>query len=130
MNKRTKKIFKKKQNWKPLIYACGCFAFLLLIWIMVINSGSDEPSPGTLAGIKKDKQAVEDLRQEVYTQEPVEDGDLMVVGVIAETQVETVGYFLQDTAPGVGAFIVILGVFGAVAAIVFAVVGVVRNRIF
>ncbi len=40
-----------------------------------------------------------------------------------------VGSFLKNLAPGVGAFIIILGVFGGVAAIIYAIVGIVKNRI-
>ena len=40
-----------------------------------------------------------------------------------------VGTFLQNMAPGVGAFIIILGVFGGIAAIVYAIVSVVKRRI-
>ena len=40
-----------------------------------------------------------------------------------------VGGFLTNLAPGVGAFIIIMGVFGGVASIVFAIVSVVRRRI-
>ena len=40
-----------------------------------------------------------------------------------------VGSFLKNLAPGIGAFIIILGVFGGVAAIVYAIVGVVKSRI-
>jgi len=40
-----------------------------------------------------------------------------------------VGSFLKNLAPGVGAFIIILGVFGAIAAIIYAIVGVIKNKI-
>ena len=40
-----------------------------------------------------------------------------------------VGSFLKNLAPGVGAFIIILGVFGGVAAIIYAIVGIVKNKI-
>ena len=40
-----------------------------------------------------------------------------------------VGEFLTNLAPGVGAFIIIMGVFGGVAAIVYAIVGVVKARV-
>jgi len=40
-----------------------------------------------------------------------------------------VGTFLKNLAPGVGAFIIILGVFGGVAAIVYAIVGVVKRKV-
>ena len=40
-----------------------------------------------------------------------------------------VGSFLTNLAPGVGAFIIILGVFGGVASIVYAIVSVVRHRV-
>ncbi|KKL67492.1 hypothetical protein LCGC14_2134460 [marine sediment metagenome] len=40
-----------------------------------------------------------------------------------------VGSFLKNLAPGIGAFIIILGVFGGVAAIIYAIVGVVKNRL-
>ncbi|KKN77124.1 hypothetical protein LCGC14_0363200 [marine sediment metagenome] len=40
-----------------------------------------------------------------------------------------VGGFLKNLAPGVGAFIIILGIFGAIAAIIFAIVGIVKHKI-
>ena len=40
-----------------------------------------------------------------------------------------VGGFLTNLAPGVGAFIIIMGVFSGVASIVFAIVSVVRSRV-
>ena len=40
-----------------------------------------------------------------------------------------VGSFLTNLAPGVGAFIIIMGVFGGVAGIVYAIVGVVKSKI-
>ena len=40
-----------------------------------------------------------------------------------------IGNFLKNLAPGIGAFIIIIGVFGGVAAIIYAIVGVVKNRI-
>ena len=40
-----------------------------------------------------------------------------------------VGSFLKNLAPGVGAFIIILGVFGGVSAIIYAIVGIVKNKI-
>jgi len=39
------------------------------------------------------------------------------------------GSFLTNLAPGVGAFIIIIGVFGGVAAIVYAIVSVVKNKV-
>ena len=38
------------------------------------------------------------------------------------------GSFLLNLAPGVGAFIIILGVFGGIGAIVYALVGVIKKR--
>ena len=40
-----------------------------------------------------------------------------------------VGTFLKRLAPGVGAFIIILGVFGGIVGIVYAVVGVIKRKI-
>ena len=40
-----------------------------------------------------------------------------------------VGDFLTNLAPGVGAFIIIMGVFGGVAAIIYAIVSVVKNKV-
>ena len=40
-----------------------------------------------------------------------------------------VGNFLKALAPGVGAFIIIMGVFGGIAGIVYAIVGVVKRKI-
>jgi len=40
-----------------------------------------------------------------------------------------IGNFLQNLAPGVGVMILILGIFSGVAAIVFAVVVVIRRKI-
>ena len=40
-----------------------------------------------------------------------------------------VGSFLKNLAPGVGAFIIILGVFGGVAAIIYAIVGIVKRKV-
>ena len=40
-----------------------------------------------------------------------------------------VGSFLKNLAPGVGAFIIILGVFGGVAAIIYAIVGIVKDKV-
>lgn len=39
------------------------------------------------------------------------------------------GSFLTNLAPGVGTFIIILGVFGGVAAIVYAIVNVIKTKI-
>jgi hypothetical protein len=39
------------------------------------------------------------------------------------------GDFLTALAPGVGVFIIILGVFGGVAAIVYAIVSVIRKKV-
>ena len=39
------------------------------------------------------------------------------------------GSFLSNLAPGVGTFIIILGVFGGVGAIVWAIVGVIKRKI-
>jgi len=39
------------------------------------------------------------------------------------------GAFLTNLAPGVGAFIIILGVFGGVAALIYAVVTLVKRKI-
>ena len=125
MNKRTKEIFKekKKQNWKPLIYASCCFIIFLFIWVIFINSGSDEPSPGTLTNIQREKQAVEELKSEVYTQEHDNTEGVPSQGL----QNDTVAEFMQEMAPGIGAFIIILGVFSGVATMVYAMVGMVRR---
>ena len=40
-----------------------------------------------------------------------------------------IGGFLQNFAPGIGAFIIIMGVFGGVAAIIYSVVYVIRKKI-
>jgi len=40
-----------------------------------------------------------------------------------------VGTFLKNLAPGIGAFIIILGVFGGVAAIIYAIVGIVKDKV-
>ena len=40
-----------------------------------------------------------------------------------------VGNFLTNLAPGVGAFIIILGVFGGVASIIYAIVSIVKRKI-
>ena len=40
-----------------------------------------------------------------------------------------VGNFLKALAPGVGAFIIIMGVFGGIAAIVYSIVGVVKHKV-
>jgi len=40
-----------------------------------------------------------------------------------------IGSFLTNLAPGVGAFIIIIGVFGGVAAIVYAIVSVVKTKV-
>jgi len=40
-----------------------------------------------------------------------------------------VGSFLKNLAPGIGAFIIILGVFGGVAAIIYSIVGIVRRKV-
>ncbi|KKL96191.1 hypothetical protein LCGC14_1846930 [marine sediment metagenome] len=39
------------------------------------------------------------------------------------------GSFLKNLAPGVGAFILIIGIFAAIAAIIYAIVGVVQRKI-
>jgi len=39
------------------------------------------------------------------------------------------GSFLQNLAPGVGVFIIILGIFGGIAAIVYAIVYVIKKKI-
>ena len=40
-----------------------------------------------------------------------------------------IGSFLGNLAPGVGAFIIIMGVFGGVAAIIYSIVFVIRKKI-
>lgn len=40
-----------------------------------------------------------------------------------------VGDFLTNLAPGVGAFIIIMGVFGGVASIIFAITTIVKRKI-
>jgi len=40
-----------------------------------------------------------------------------------------IGDFLKNFAPGIGAFIIIMGVFGGVAAIIYSVVYVIRKKI-
>lgn len=40
-----------------------------------------------------------------------------------------VGSFMKNLAPGIGAFIIILGVFGGVAAIIYGVVSMIKNKI-
>jgi len=39
------------------------------------------------------------------------------------------GSFLQNLAPGVGVFIIILGIFGGIGAIVYAIVSVIKRKI-
>ena len=39
------------------------------------------------------------------------------------------GNFMSNMAPGLGAFIIILGVFGGVAAIIYAVVTLIKKKI-
>ena len=39
------------------------------------------------------------------------------------------GAFLTNLAPGVGAFVIILGLFGGIAAIVYAIVSVIKKRV-
>ena len=39
------------------------------------------------------------------------------------------GGFLQNLAPGVGIFILLMGIFGGVGAIVYAIVGVIRKGV-
>jgi len=39
------------------------------------------------------------------------------------------GAFLQNLAPGVGIFVLLLGLFGGIAAIVYAIVDVVKRKI-
>ena len=39
------------------------------------------------------------------------------------------GAFLQNLAPGVGIFILLLGLFGGIAAIIYAIVDVVKRKI-
>ena len=39
------------------------------------------------------------------------------------------GNFLSNVAPGVGAFIIIMGVFGGIAAIVYAVAMMIKKKI-
>lgn len=153
MNKRTQKIFKKKQkiftqsfseykkqkNWKPLIYAGSCFIIFLFIWVTVINSDSDDIAPATRESIINERQAVEDLKAEVYTQESIPTETIEIDGeeyrVVQSTpgELQTVGSdigsFLTNMAPGIGAFIIILGVFAGVAAIIYAMVGVIRIKI-
>jgi len=40
-----------------------------------------------------------------------------------------IGQFLTKLAPGVGSFIIILGVFGGVAGIIYAIVNVVKRKV-
>jgi len=40
-----------------------------------------------------------------------------------------VGHFMKNLAPGVGAFIIVLGVFGGVASIIYGVVSMIKNKI-
>jgi len=40
-----------------------------------------------------------------------------------------VGNFMKNLAPGIGAFIIVLGVFGGVAAIIYGVVSMIKNKI-
>ena len=39
------------------------------------------------------------------------------------------GGFLENVAPGVGAFIIIMGVFGGIAAIIYAVATMIQKKI-
>ena len=39
------------------------------------------------------------------------------------------GAFLSNVAPGVGVFVLLLGLFGGIAAIVYAIVTVIKNKI-
>ena len=39
------------------------------------------------------------------------------------------GGFLSNVAPGVGVFVLLLGLFGGIAAIVYAIVSVIKNKI-
>jgi len=64
-----------------------------------------------------------------------EDGEKMTVAIANDTlqgmpQVGTdIGAFLSNLAPGIGVFILILGVFGGLVAIVYGVVMVVKNNV-
>lgn len=40
-----------------------------------------------------------------------------------------VGSFMKNLAPGIGAFIIVMGVFGGVAAIIYGVVSMIKNKI-
>ena len=114
----------KHINRRSLIYIGGTFIVFLFIWISIINSGSDNPSRSTLSNIQKGEQAVEELKQSVYTREPVhddsEDSSLSCL--------PSVGTDVGEL--GIGAFIIILGVFGGVAAIVYTIVGIVKGGRF
>ena len=67
---------------------------------------------------------------------------LAVSSVLAESAIDNdtleglpqvgsdIGQFLTKLAPGVGAFIIIMGVFGGVAGIVYAIVGVIKRKIY
>ena len=39
------------------------------------------------------------------------------------------GGFMTNIAPGIGAFIIIVGVFGGIGALIYAIVSMIRNKI-
>ena len=39
------------------------------------------------------------------------------------------GGFMENIAPGIGAFIIIIGVFGGIGALIYAIVSLVKNKI-
>ncbi|KKN77160.1 hypothetical protein LCGC14_0363570 [marine sediment metagenome] len=66
-----------------LFYIAILFIFILIIWIAIMNSNTNDLAPGTREGIEKGKRATQELKDEVYTRddgeyiEPIEYTGLM-----------------------------------------------------
>ena len=99
MDKRVKEIFdEEKRSRRPLYYTMGAFIVFLFIWISVINSDSGDVAPSTRDGIQKGRQAIQELKDEVYTKgdsqsEPEQDVDGFL-GILGSSSLTTFLVFM------------------------------------